>query len=627
MTFAEQLGSKANQLVAKVAIDSSLPNLDRLFDYAIPSELKSTAIAGARVKVPFGRSKKPLDGFIVEIANESDFSGKLAELSELVSTVPVLPSPLYKTLKSVAERQACSLGDLLKLAVPARSVAVEKKFVAENAGYATSKSRDRARLTTTIIEPRNRVWVDRMIDFAKRQVADGFSAILLVPDFRDQLELKSALAEGQVDYIDYSTDRKGSERYASFLQCLRPGAHVVVGSRNSVYAPLSNLGGIFIFDDGDDNLVEPTSPYTHARDVALVRQSTSGCDLAIESHYRSTEIQRLVEVGFLKDEMTNFKSPEIAVSEDLAKLPTMAWQAVRATALEEQRAVLIQVANKGMARSTYCFDCGVRAQCHNCHGPIWIDSANTPKCRWCSANNLNFKCNECSGTRLKQGAGGASRTVAEIGKSFPGAQIIESTGDKPLLEIKPGKRIVVSTPGAEPRVEGGYGCVVILDGAHSLAKDSLRAKDIAIRNWSNAIALLSENGRAVVSGIPQQLGQRFALWQHREIASEEFANRKELDFPPALRLASIQGEKSAAAEVIQNIDSSRYQILGPISLRSDKADIDQRYVIKYQYSQGAALAAELKAAIAKLTSGAVRVGVNGRTSRAIRVRMDDPEVI
>jgi len=627
MTFAEQLDSNPKQLVARVAIDSPLPNLDRLFDYSIPVQLQSMAVVGARVKVPFGRSKKALDGFIIEIATESDYSGKLADISELVSSVPVLPAPLYKTLKAVAERQACSLGDLLKLAVPTRSVAVEKKFVAENSGYATFKTRNKAQLSTSVIEPRNNVWAKRMIDFAKRQIADGFSTILLVPDFRDQLVLKSALEAEIVNFIDFSTDRKGSERYASFLACLRPGAHVVVGSRNSVYAPLSNLGGIFIYDDGDDNLVEPTSPYTHARDVALVRQSASGCDLTVESHYRSTEVQRLVEVGFLKDEVTNFNTPDVAVSEDLAKLPTMAWQAVRVTALEEERAVLIQVASKGMARSTYCFDCGVRAQCHSCHGPIWIDSANTPKCRWCSANNLNFKCNECSGTRLKQGAGGASRTVTEIGKSFPGAQIIESTGDKPLLEIKPGKRIVVSTPGAEPRVEGGYGCVVILDGAHSLAKDSLRAKDIAMRNWSNAIALLANNGRAVVSGIPQQLGQRIALWQQREIASEEFANRKELDFPPALRLASIQGEKSAATEVIREIDASKYQILGPISLKSDKADIDQRYIIKYQYSQGAALATELRAAIAKLSSGSVRVGANGRSSRAIRVRMDDPEVI
>lgn len=626
-TYAVQLVSSQNYSVARVAIDSPLPNLDRLFDYLVPEELQNLAIAGCRVRVPFGRSKTPVDGFIVELIDSSAYEGKLSPITEVVSSVPVLNAELYKTLRAVAERQACTLGDLLKLAIPKRSVAVEKKFQAELSGYGTHNQRNLGTLATTLIEPRSSVWTKRMLDFALKQRADGYSSILLVPDFRDQIELKRVFDEAQIDYIDYSTDRKASERYRSFLDCLRPGNHIVIGSRNSIYAPLSNLGGIFVYDDGDDNFVEPTSPYTHARDVALVRQSLSKCDLTIESHYRSTEVQRLVDVGFMTDELTAFKTPDIAVSDELSKLPTMAWQAIRKTALEESRAVLVQVAGKGIARSTYCYDCGIRAKCASCHGPIWIDSANTPKCRWCAAINLNFHCDACGATRLKQGAGGSTRTVSEIGKSFPGAQIIESTGDEPLLEIKPGKRIVIATPGAEPRVAGGYGCVVILDAAAALAKDSLRAQDIAVRNWSNAIALCATDGRAVISGIPQHLGQRLALWQHREIAAEELANRRELDFPPALRLASIQGEKSAAAEVIKSLDSSKFQVLGPISIKSDRTDLDHRFVIKYQYAQGAELAADLKAAVGQLSAGQVRVGKNGRTSRAIRVRMDDPEVI
>jgi len=613
--------------VAKVAIDSPLPNLDRLFDYAIPERLAISANVGARVQVPFGRAKKPVAGFIIETSLESDYSGKLSEIFDVVSPVPVLPASLYLTLKAVAERQACTLGDVLKLAVPNRSVAVEKKFLNSNLGYATHKQRTTGIISTSLLEPRNYRWTKRMFDFAEKQNREGFSCILLVPDFRDQLFLKSAFDQMGKEFIDFSTERKASERYESFLACLTPGNHTVIGSRNSIYAPLVNLGGIYIFDDGDENLVEPTSPYTHARDVALVRQSITNCDLSIESHYRSTEVQRLVEVGFMRDENIQFENPEVAVSDDMAKLPTMAWQAIRKSAIDDGNAVLIQVSGKGIARSTYCFDCGARAQCKNCHGPIWIDSTNTPKCRWCSANNLDATCPDCGSNKLKQGSGGATRTVAEIGKSFPGAQIIESTGDTPILEIKAGKRIVVSTPGAEPRVEGGYGCVVILDAAQSLNRDSLRAKDIAIRNWSNAIALLSPTGRAVISGLPQALGQKLALWQQREIAAEELANRVELDFPPALRLASIQGEKTATAEVIGKLDGKLYQILGPIGIKSDRSDVDQRYVIKYSYSQGATLAKELKSAIAQLTTGSVRTGSNGRTSRAIRLRMDDPEVI
>ena len=613
--------------IASVAIDSPVPNLDRLFDYLIPEELEDSLVVGARVKVPFGRSKTLQDGFVIAIGESSAFSGKLAHLASMTSSVPVLPESSHSFLRSLAERQACTLGDLLKLAIPSRSVAIEKKFVAENSGYALEKKRTNSALTASLVEPRDNVWVERAITFAARQKSDGFSTIITVPDFRDLSLLKTSFDQAGIDYIDYTSDRKASARYLSFLACLTPGEHIVIGSRASMYAPLQNLGGIYLFDDGDDNLVEPTSPYVHTRDVALVRQSSSGCDLAIEAHYRSTEVQRLVDIGFFTDNTTLFSNPNVAVNDDNAKLPTMAWQLIRGTVLDEGKATLIQVIGKGVARSTYCFDCGERAKCSSCHGPIWIDASNTPKCRWCGLNNLNFKCQSCEGTRLRQGSGGASRTVTEIGKSFPGAQVIESTGDKPILEIKPGKRIVVATPGAEPKVAGGYGCVVILDANAALAKDSLRAQDIAIRNWVNAIALLSGTGTAVVSGLPQKLGQRIALWQLNDIAREELENRKELDFPPALRLASVQGEKAIVSAVISEIDHTKYQILGPISLKSDRTDVDQRFIIKYPYSQGLNLAAEIKSAISKQTAGQTRIGSNGRTSRAIKVRMDDPEVI
>ena len=614
-------------MIASVAIDSPLPNLDRLFDYEVPDELAGVAVVGARVKIPFGRTKNGVDGFIVELGTESSYVGKLGEITSVVSPVPVLPRSSYDLLRAVADRQAAAVGDLLKLAVPSRSVNVEKKFHSEALGYGVPRKRTAGKISAKLSKPVGDHWAENLIEFAQKQIAAGYSAILLVPDFRDQRVLKQLADSMGIEYIDYSTDRKGSERYQSFLSCLRPGNHIVIGSRNAVYAPLSNLGGICIYDDADDNLVEPTSPYVHARDVALVRQKLSNCELLFVANYRSTEIERLIEIGFAEDIPDDFRTPQVAVSEEIAKLPTMAWQAIRESINDRNSAVLIQVSSKGVARSTYCWDCQERAKCHDCHGPIWIDGSNTPRCRWCAASNLNFTCEKCGSHKLKQGGGGATRTVAEIGKSFPGAQIIESNGDQPILEIKPGKRIVVSTPGAEPRVEGGYDCVVILDASFALAKDSLRAGDIAVRNWSNAIALLAEAGRAVISGVPQALGQHLALWQHRDIAKAELRNRQELEFPPFLRLASVQGEKSVVSQVISKLDKNEFQILGPISLKSDRSDLDHRYVIKYQYSQGDRLAGELRAAIAQLSAGAVRTNANGRSSRTIRVRMDDPEVI
>jgi primosomal protein N' len=77
--------------VARVAIDSPLPQLDRLFDYEIAHELRDSIAVGSRVRVPFGRGAGLTDGFVVELVNESEFVGKLARLEELVSPLAVLP--------------------------------------------------------------------------------------------------------------------------------------------------------------------------------------------------------------------------------------------------------------------------------------------------------------------------------------------------------------------------------------------------------------------------------------------------------------------------------------------------------------------------------------------------------
>ena len=42
--------------VARVLVDSPLPQLDQLFDYAVPDRLDGAAVAGVRVRVPLGRA-------------------------------------------------------------------------------------------------------------------------------------------------------------------------------------------------------------------------------------------------------------------------------------------------------------------------------------------------------------------------------------------------------------------------------------------------------------------------------------------------------------------------------------------------------------------------------------------
>ena len=616
--------------VARVAIDSPLPQLDRLFDYEIAVDLRDSITVGSRVRVPFGRGAALSDAFVVELVDKSDFAGKLAKLEELVSPVSVLQPEIYQLCRAVADRQAVTIADVFKLAIPIRSVAVEKKWLAASVPLEvkTIPSVNQGDRSFALIEPRTNelgpIWVQQLVSRAIARLEAGESTILVVPDYRDQAVLLNELASKTAaeNIVDYTSQQTNSLRYSAFLRCLSPSPAIVVGSRAALYAPVSRLGEIVIWDDGDSNLQEPTSPYSNARDVALIRQNQTGVSLLFAAHARSCEVERLVEIGYLKDISIPFAVPKLAISETNARVDSLAWQAIR-RALDQGDAVLVQVASRGQSVSAYCAGCGDRAKCSNCAGPLWIDSQNQPRCRWCNAHNLGFSCSACGDRNLKQGRAGATRTSAEFGKAFPGTKIIESNGDNRLESLPSGKKIVVSTPGAEPRVDGGYGAVVLLDCNELLSRDNLRASEDAIRIWSNAIALMKTGGLAVAVGLQGFLGQKFALWSQAELAKHEYLSRAELRFPPFIRMASLSGERDLLQKVLESLPAE-IEVLGPMPVTSRNAAADDwRALIRYEYSQGATLAATLKAQVLLATAGSKRVSAkSGRAQRPIQIKMD-----
>lgn len=662
---------------ASVAIESPLPQLDRLFDYRIPSELAESCLPGVRVIVPFGKGGSKLDGFVVSVSDTTDFDGELGFIDSVTSPVQVLPPESYRLLRAVADRQAGVLAEVSKLAVPNRSVRVEKAWLAAQGAKDASVDPPPAGVTritfnhrpatysgrnTLLAEPRLvsvskagtnvaadisdgsatvQAWIAHLVALAVEQLQTGKQCILVVPDFRDQSRLKAAFSQLGLEsaVIDFSADQTPSNRYAAYLRSLEKGPAVVIGSRAAAYAPLTNLGAIGVWDDSDASLQEPMAPYVHSRDVALLRQQQTGCSLLFLGHSRSPEVQRLVELGYLTDLTENFAPPKIAVTDPGMRVDSTSYQLARET-FEAGGAVLVQVANTGHSTGIYCQACGERSRCRSCNGPIFIDSKHAPRCRWCSAINLGLACHACGSTKVKQGVAGSTRTASELGRAFPGVNVVEATWERRVETLKPGKRLVVATPGAEPVIEGGYQAVILLDGQRLLAKDTLRATEQAVNLWSNAVSLLAPGGRCVGVGLATNLGRRFALWDQRGIAADELAGRRELGFPPHFRMASVAGPKELVDQAVAGLaeavgELGNLEVLGPL-LQAETgagklatlAGPTWRYLIRYEYSVGEKLARELKARALVINSGNRAVSAkSGRVSRAVRVRMDDSEVI
>src|SRR5689334_21810104 len=114
----------ASNPVPRILIESSLPHLDRPFDYSVPAELEKTALAGVRVKVRF--SGQELSGYVLERMESSEAGHALTPLLKVVSAVPVLTPALLDLATSVAARYAGTLSDVLRTAIPPRVARLEK---------------------------------------------------------------------------------------------------------------------------------------------------------------------------------------------------------------------------------------------------------------------------------------------------------------------------------------------------------------------------------------------------------------------------------------------------------------------------------------------------------------------
>ncbi|MDQ1570665.1 MAG: hypothetical protein QOF79_1339 [Actinomycetota bacterium] len=662
--------------IARVLVDSPLPQLDRLFDYRIPDDLRADIQLGVRVRVPLRSAGRVADGFVVELVDSGEYSGVLSDLEAIVSPISVLTPEIAILSRKAADRAAGSAIDIVRLAVPSRQVRVEKAWLAAErpsavveitatpidgygAGRIESAIAAGGRLAVDalpgvvevgVVEVGKGsageagVWVGRwavtLAAAATQAISLGKSAILAVPDYRDQEQLAAALAAvlPAERIVRLDARQSNPDRYRSFLRCLENQPLAIIGNRSVVYAPAENLGLVALWDDGDPLHTEPLAPYVHSRDAALLRQEQQHCALMFVGNSRSTEVERLVELGWLESVTpTPAVLPKViptvqqASSDRLAaqaRIPSSAWREARAAL--ESGPVLVQVARPGYAPRLACVDCGQSARCLRCEGPLQQKSARSvPACAWCGALAVDWHCDNCQGTKLRFVGAGATRTAEDLGRAFPGVRIILADGDRPILSVGPEPALVIATRGAEPIAAGGYRAVLLLDGERMVARESLRVGEDCLRWWSNAVALAARGAPSILVGVGGALASALATWRQADYARAELADRRRLRFPPAVRVATVTGALDAVAGAIdaavEAAPIARDDVLGPVDTEPGAV----RTIVRFDYGMGAAVASALRAEVIRAATTRRRAaptkGPRPPLPPNLRVRFDDVE--
>jgi primosomal protein N' (replication factor Y) len=479
-------------------------------------------------------------------------------------------------------------------------------------------------------------WPARLADAAQAALSAGRGAVIVVPDHRDLARVDTALsaALGSGRHVALAADLGPAERYRRWLAVRRGAVRAVVGTRSAAFAPVADPGLLAVWDDGDDLHAEPRAPYPHTRDLLVLRAHQAGAALLLAGYARTAEAQQLVDSGWAHEitatrEEVRRAAPRVAaVGEDAqlardpaavaARLPSLAFETAR-QALAAGAPVLVQVPRRGYLPALACATCRAPARCPACAGPLAVTSGHAiPACRWCGRLAGDWHCPSsasCDGRRFRAVVVGDARTAEELGRAFPGVTLRTSGGAHVLADVPAGPALVVATPGAEPVAAGGYGAALLLDGWAMLTRPDLRAGEETLRRWYAAAALVrpAAAGGKVVVGADGGLAavQALVRWDPVTHAARELAERTELGFPPATRMAALTGAPDAVADLqaAARLPGSA-ELLGPVPVQDPDGPVE-RLLVRVPRADGAALAVALHAAAAVRTArkapGAVRV--------------------
>ncbi|QIS24394.1 primosomal protein N' [Nocardia terpenica] len=373
------------------------------------------------------------------------------------------------------------------------------------------------------------------------------------------------------------------------------------------------------------------------------------------------------------------------------RIPAVAFTAAR-KALAAGESVLVQVPRRGYVPALACAKCRTPARCRHCNGPLSLpdntiggagaarrqrsepaavaatrpdfgaaardsrgsradewqtrrasarevgvawsrsgsgDVAHSPSCRWCGKTEAAFRCGSCGSRALRAVVIGAARTAEELGRAFPGVPIRGSGGAAVLDAVPEGPQVVVATIGAEPVAPSGYAVALLLDGWALLSRADLRAAEDTLRRWMSAAALVRPTGQVIVMAEPSlPTVQALVRWDPVGHAGFELAARTEVRFPPAVRLAAVDGTTDSIAELLGEAKlPADIEILGPVPLppgarkpfsSGDSPAVVERMILRADRACGAALSRALAAAQA--------VRSTHRSDAPLRVQIDPVDI-
>jgi primosomal protein N' (replication factor Y) len=561
--------------VARVLVDTGVFHLDQKYDYSVPEKLSDVVVPGVRVQLPFGN--RETEGIVVERVAQPERAGTLKTISKVLSPHVVATPALLDLIDKAADFYCCNPWDLVRSAIPPRVAGVDKEIPVVHQASHVSKSRKPTVFQSfkPFVSSHDQI-SDIVSDFKNLG-----SVLIVAPDERDVEKIVESLSSTFNNVLKLSSASTREERYRNFLLSMRLNSSIVVGTRSAIFAPVRNLAAIIIYKESSPDHYELRAPGWNSSAIAKMRAESEGLALVLTGFTPSVRVAHEIDARTIKfvNQRTQV-NVQAFVPSDGTLLPGRIFSEIKKAL--KKGPVLFIAPRKGYGNALLCSHCRNVALC-KCGGRLSVASKGlAPTCAHCGSSFPAWRCSYCDRDKQYLAGRGIDRAAEEISRAFPGFPVVISAGDviKESVDSKPA--LVLSTPGAQPQVNGGYAAVVVLDAirffSHTDINGQERARELLFEtasmvNVDGQVLLVLDDSHPVVAAI--------ARWNIAPLLKRELADRDELMLPPSVSSAVLVTDQAVAPVIVSGLkkalEDSRLptstRIYGPTLLPKGQAKI------------------------------------------------------
>ena len=402
---------------------------------------------GCVVKVPFGRSDRTTEGWVIGFVDKIENLDYEVKKIEDFEKEPIFNEELLSLAKEMSQFYLCSLGEALNIILPNSNM--RKEDIELSQDWLEQKEKEESLLVELTQEQDDVVkeissgtgkWFylygitgsgksEVFLSLIENYLNKGESVIYLVPEIvltHQLLEKIENRFPQQVFTLHSHLTRKRKKEIWRQLQQDRP--MIVLGARSAIFSPLRNLGLIIMDEEHENSYKAGNTPRYHARQIAFIRSRYNKATFVMGSATPSLESWFLIEKGKVKrldltKRINNKPLPEIEVidmKQSKSLISKKLYQAIFDCRANNGQVILF-LNQRGYAKSFICYHCGKTLSCHNCSvNLVYHKSQSKLICHHCGfIEKIPKECPHCQSFDVGYIGIGTEQVQEVLRRSFP----------------------------------------------------------------------------------------------------------------------------------------------------------------------------------------------------------------